>query len=110
MIPLPVWTRGTDPDGAEYYACPDPTDPAWRVTVTSLAIYGRTYWTLDYVRADGWWWEREGRWSLAHAASAEEGMHSATLFLYGSRGAAHFGEWVWSQIATAAKHSTGEDR
>lgn len=89
-IPMPVWTHGTDPEGAEYYSCPDPTDPEMRVTVTSMAIYNRRRWHVDYVAAREWWWTRQRRYSLPQAETAEDGMRSAVRFLYGQR----LGEWL----------------
>jgi len=108
-IPLPVWTHGVDPEGAEYYSCPDPTDPTMRVTVTSMAIYGRRRWHVDYVGSHEWWWTRDRRWSLPHGSTAQEAMRHATVFLYGSRtGTAHFAEWVWREAVAAGGVPGGE--
>jgi hypothetical protein len=86
-IPLPVWTHGTDPDGMEFYSCPDPTDPAMRVTVTSTT---KNFWRLDHVGVKEWWWDRMRRHVLSSTSTAEEGKQQAVLFLYGQR----LGEWL----------------
>lgn len=98
ILDLQGWTHGTDPEGAEFYAIADPTDPEWRMTVTSMAIYGRGYWRVDRVRVGGWWWQREGSWCIPQGATAEEGRSNAVRFLTGSRGDFRFARWLSAQL------------